>query len=578
MKKINEIIDKIKNNKWIHYAIIILIGIILSIPLRKIQFIKTHDGTLHLLRLIGTANTIKIGEFPAIIAPYFCNNYGYAMNLFYNPLVTYLPLIIKLFTNTYISALKIFASLCIILSGITMYKFVYKVTKKPVIALFSSIVYLIVPYKLSDVYVRFAIGEFAAFIFLPLLFNGMYSLFNENGKEHYLIAIGAIGLLLTHTITTYYTAIICIVYILFNLKKLKEKDVIKKLIINFIFIILITLFFTLPLFEAKQATDYAIFDSKVMSTNNNFVYGNTIDISEFFVKKSNDILGEKLSVTFIIGIPILIFMCLTFFTYKKVDIKYKSFYILSWIFSIISLYMSTKFCPWFIFPDVLCKLQYPWRMLTFFALFISFISGVNLYIFITEIFKKEYLKVIISIIVIVLCVIYTMPLILEYKNVDYSLDQEYEESIINNPIISHYRINREYLPLKAIFKQETYLKEREDKTYVLQGNINIINENKSELKDVLTINNIEEKTVLEFPFFYYPGYEIILETNEETIKLESMESDNGFVSAKIENNISNAKITVEYKGTMIIYISYIVSFISLIVFIIYIINSKNRKE
>lgn len=109
MEKVSRIINQIKENKWIHYAIIIIIGIILSIPLSQIQIRDTHDGILHLLRMIGTNNTFKIGEIPPIVAPYFCNGGGYAMNLFYNPLVTYVPLLIKLFVTSYATSLKIFA-------------------------------------------------------------------------------------------------------------------------------------------------------------------------------------------------------------------------------------------------------------------------------------------------------------------------------------------------------------------------------------------------------------------------------------------------------------------------------------
>lgn len=75
MEKINKVINEIKENKCLHYAIIIIIGVILSIPLSLIQIRDTHDGFLHLLRMIGTNNSLKIGEIPPIIAPYFCRRW-----------------------------------------------------------------------------------------------------------------------------------------------------------------------------------------------------------------------------------------------------------------------------------------------------------------------------------------------------------------------------------------------------------------------------------------------------------------------------------------------------------------------
>ena len=135
---LNKTIEQFKENKYIHYIIIILIGIILSIPLSQIQIRNTHDGSLHMLRLLGTVDTLQIGQFPPLINQNYCNGVGYAMNLFYPPLVTYLPLIIKLFVNNYMITLKIFAGICIVFSGITMYNFVYKVTNKRIVALFSA--------------------------------------------------------------------------------------------------------------------------------------------------------------------------------------------------------------------------------------------------------------------------------------------------------------------------------------------------------------------------------------------------------------------------------------------------------
>lgn len=486
------------------------------------------------------------------------------MNLFYNPLVTYIPLLIKLFIPSYAISLKVFAGLCIILSGITMYKCVFSITNKKTIALFSALVYLMVPYKLGDVYKRFAIGEFAAFIFIPLLFIGMYNLFNQDGKKHFFIAIGAIGLLLTHTITTFYTAIFCLIYVIFNIAKLKEKEVIKKLIINTVFIILVSLFFIMPMLEAKGLADYAIFDSQIMSTNGNYVYKNTLNISEFF----KDI-GEENQTTYIIGIPIFVLMCLSIFAYKNVDKEYKSFYIISLLFSFISLYASTKYCPWFIFPDIICKLQYPWRMLTFFAFFISFAIGVNIYVLLKTLFSKDLTRLIVTSLLIITMVAYTMPILLQYKTEDSSKDEKRETAVLENPYIHHFSINREYLPVKALLVQRTYLQEKEDKIYILQGDAQILEENKQNLTDTAIIEYAMKDTVIEFPFFYYPGYNVTLEKNGEKEELKTIETANGFVGTVIEEDISQARITIEYKGTAITYISYIVSFVAFIMFIVY---------
>ncbi len=573
MEKVKKAINVIKDNKWLHYAIIVVIGVILSIPLCKIQIRDTHDGFLHLLRMLGTNNAFKIGEIPPIVAPYYCNGGGYAMNLFYNPLVTYIPLLIKLFTPTYAMALKIFGGLCIVLSGITMYYFVYQVTKKRLIALFASIIYLIAPYKLGDVYKRFAIGEFASFVFMPLLFIGMYNLFNQDGKKHYFITIGAVGLVLTHTVTTFYMAIFCAIYVLLNVEKFKDKSILKKIIINVVFILLISMCFLAPMLEAKQLADYAIFDSKIMSTNGDYVYSNTIELSEFFTD-----IGKENATTYIIGVPTFVLMCLTIFTFTKVDKKYKDFYIVAILFSIISMFMSSKYCPWFVLPDFLCKLQYPWRMMGFFAFFISFVVGVNIYVLLKMLFDKDITRLIVATVIIVLSVAYTMPIVQQYATDDMQRDEKWENNVVENPYIYHMSINREYLPTKALYLQRTYLKDKENKIYILSGDATIVEEEKKDLSITATLENITEGTVIEFPFFYYPGYEIILEQDGNVVKLKSEESDNGFVSAVVNTDIDNCKISVKYVGTTITYASYIISAFGLLGFALYVIKERKNEK
>ena len=218
---INKAIKQIKENSLVSYIIIILIGIILSISLTKIQIRDTHDGSLHMLRLLGTVDTLEIGQFPPLINQNYCKGVGYSMNLFYPPLVTYLPILLKFITSNYMGALKLFGAICIIASGITMYKLVYQITKKRTIALLSAIFYLIAPYKLANVYKRFAIGEFTAMVFIPLVFLGLYNLIQQDGKKHYYIAIGAIRF---NVITySYYTIYCTILHFIYNIPYRKIK-------------------------------------------------------------------------------------------------------------------------------------------------------------------------------------------------------------------------------------------------------------------------------------------------------------------------------------------------------------------
>lgn len=569
-------LEDVKEDKIIHYILIALAAIIAGIPLINLRIYGTDDGFIHILRIIGVDNILKIGEFPPLIYSKYIRGFGYAINLFYPPIVTYVPLFFRIFNIDYINCLKIYSFITILISGMTMYQLVKEITAKRPIALFAAIVYIFIPYRLETIYNRFAIGEFSAYMFLPLLFLGLYNLFKKDGMKHYYIAISAIGLILCHQITTEYAAIFSLIYVLLNIKQLKNKEIVKKLMINIIFILGITAFFTIPIIEHKIATDYGILSPKIMLSEGKNVANTTIDFKLLFTG-----VDENTNIEFSLGITLIILIIIGIFTYKKTDENYKQEYLLFVLIAIISLFMTTKFFPWGIMPSVLSTLQFAWRMLAFFEFAISIIAAINLYTFINIVSKdKNYLNNILTSITIIILML-TMSKI----NYNYKYDQQkavddktYEENIINSKTISHASINREYLPCKALKLQKNYLINREDRIYILQGNAEIKEENKDGLNLNAQIKNIDKDTVLELPYIYYLGYKVSIEYNNQTKELKNFESDNGFVAVKISEDISDAKITVKYTGTIIEKNSYVISIIFLMGFIIYIIYLKNREE
>mgnify|MGYP005766523427 CR=1 FL=1 len=388
-----------------------------------------------------------------------------------------------------------------------------------------------------------------------------------------LLLYGAIGLMLSHTISTFYTAIFAVAYILFYVKKLKEKGILEKLCINILFILFITAFFWLPMLEAKTAANYAIFNNSIMSTNSKYVQENTLEFYQIFTEKE-----EENGTTFRIGIPTLLFLVASIYTTRKVDKKYKDTYIIFMLFAYISLVMCFHFFPWKWLPNILCKLQYAWRMMGFFDFFIAFICGVNIVILLQNFVKKEKWKYVFSIVFILVSVTYTLNLMQMFQQKDATLDKEYEEYIKNAQTLSHFQINREYLPVNALNEQRTYMLERKDKTYLLEGDTTIIAEEKEDLHMQIQLEDLQAGTRLEFAYIYYPGYQITLEKeNGESIELKAVESEHGYLSAVITEDIENATIHVDYVSTWITKISYGISLVALIGFCFYTFK-QNKKE
>ena len=183
----------------VDFIIILIFSLFISIPLiSKDINVYADDGIQHIARLMGTYQTITEGECPPVIMSNFCNGFGYSWNIFYSPLTAYIPLIFSIFTSSFELMLKLFMVLCSFLSGIAMYSFVKKVTNNRPAGLLASIIYIFAPYRLTDMYMRTAIAELASFIFLPILFHGMYNIFNSEEKsikKSLMLTFGAVGLI-----------------------------------------------------------------------------------------------------------------------------------------------------------------------------------------------------------------------------------------------------------------------------------------------------------------------------------------------------------------------------------------------
>lgn len=606
MKKI---IENIRKDKVIHYIIIIAASLIAAIPLINLRIYGTDDGYVHMLRIFGMEQILKEQNFPPFIYSKFANGFGYAINLFYSPIVTYGPLFFRIFGLHYYTCLKLFAYSTILISCFTMYNFLYDVSKKREIAILGAVIYAFIPYRLETIFNRFAIGEFTAYIFFPMLFHGLFNLLKGDGKKHYYIAIAAIGLILTHTISTEYSAIFALLYIVFNFKQLKNKGVIRKIAINVIFILAITTFFTVPLMEHKILGNYVIFNSTSMKSLPSDVQNSTIKISQLF----KDI-GEVNGVSFKIGIPLIILTLLGIVSYKNVDKNIRSEYITFAVIAMISLAMVTKLFPWIIMPNILTTLQFAWRMLAFFEFALSIICAINLYYFVDIICKKSnknskntkvhtktenlYNMLLLFAIIVIIISMMKIDYNYSYEKEKFLTDEEYETKI--NEKNSIWSINREYLPEKVDVKElgKSYLDYREDKVYVLEGNATIINEKKKDLQLEFDIENYKANTILELPYVYYLGYKVTIEQKDNEIKtkmtntynetrivkidkkstenIRTLESNNGMLAIKLDENIESAHITVKYTGTTIEKVAYVISAISIITFIGYVIYIKKQ--
>lgn len=380
--------------------------------------------------------------------------------------------------------------------------------------------------------------------------------------------------MLTHTLTTEYTALFAIIYLLLNIQKLKNKDVIKKIIVNVIFIITISMFFLAPLLEYRLYSEYTIFSADAMFYKGEDVAATTISLVQLFKDLEPD------GVSFTLGITFTVLMLLGIFTYRKMDNQDKANCLSFLVIAMISLFMTTRFFPWTIMPDLVSTMQFAWRMLAFFEFAMAIFCGYNLFTAISMASNKknEWMKELLVVASIVLIIITMSNINYNYKYEEQKKlpDKEYEEWIKSKEVLSVYSINREYLPYKK--KINEYILSRDNNAHIISGYAEIQEQKKDKLIFNCNAENVLEGTVIELPFISYPGYTITLESDNQKQNIDYYESENGFIEIKILDNMKSVNINVEYTGTIVEKISYIISGISVILFIMYLLYIKRKEK
>lgn len=546
-----------KEKEIINYILIIIASIIISIPLaNKNLNIYRDDGIQHICRIIGTEQTLADKQFLPMIMSNLCNNFGYSWNIFYSPLTAYMSVMFRIFNFSYVNCLKLCMFVIVLLSGLTMYKLTLRITKNKKLATLASIIYILAPYRITDMYIRTALAELASFIFIPIVFEGLYIIVNEE-KKSYKLALGAAGLILTHQVIAMYTAIICFVYLIVFFKKLKSKTVLKNIGVNLLFCILMTSFYWVGLLQHYFSTSYEVFVPGRMEREEVLIFYKA-KFSQLFITSSEQ------TMIYAIGLLSVIGLVLTPIAYKKVPEEYKKTYMFFLITGIVLIGMTLKIFPFEKLPQALTILQFTFRLFTFTSFFFAFVVATNFAILIKD-FKTLDIVVLLTI---------SILLLVPYKSkLDFNL-KDNEERLINGVRITENTgrvhagmASMEYLPTKA-FKNLKYIANRKDEVIVLDNDEAVISDYTKQASNMnCKISNINKETTIELPYIYYLGYRVY--ANGQEIKYT--ESDNGFIQINIAKD---SQIKVKYLGTNEMLISYAVSIISFATIIV--LNHKNK--
>lgn len=503
------------------------------------------DMPFHLNRIQCLAENLKTGVILPSVYGSAINGYGYANSLFYPDLFLYIPAILVAFNMNLVLSYKIFIFLINLATGIATYISIKNILEikniknrkdseffkyEEKIALLSTCIYLVFPYRLIDIYVRSAVGEILAFIFIPIAMWGLYEIFEKEDGNYKVLVLGMVGILSSHIITLFLMSIFVLIFALSNYKKIKEKSVmLLKATIHSVLIGAILLF---PMIEQMLSDTFYYQEYKPLKE--------LFDHSFKLFKIENQLILIALNI-------LLITVILLMFKYikkLKTDISVKYLFIGLYILLLIS-----DFFPWVLVSKIpmMSFIQFPWRLLIFCTWFISIaISTKTIDLFNGTSFKIiSILTILISLFV---ALIYIEPFVGE---------NEYTKSKDYVPHSNSIGFG-EYLPIDYSYKEHGLDKPK----------VNVLNDkeldyslNKKGNQLTIEFKSNSDNLELEIPLIYYKGYKAYV--NDEKVNISK---NDGLININTKNH-SEGTIIVKYKPTLVQITSLLISMSSIILFI-----------
>lgn len=568
-------------------AALLFITIVASAPLMVDYLVQGTDMAFHLYRIQGVADGIRSGQFPVRIQPNWWDEFGYGVSLFYGDLFLYFPAILTLLGYSLQIAYKVYIVALHLLTAWISYKCFMKIVRDEYIALFGACLYTLNIYRLMDIYMRGAVGEFTALTFLPLLIAGIYCI-KEDGWIY--LALGMTGCIQSHILTCEMTVVFLIIFCIVCIKFVIQKTVFVNLCKSVLCTILWNIWFIIPLLNVYSGNynvktggqyvgtiqDRGAFPAEVFKLFINGLVGDQ-GVSGGISGEMGHSVGLALGVGLAISVMVL-------YTYRErigayiretESMEKKPVVVVGGLctgLALIALWLSTNLFPYDpisgwseMWRNLVGHIQFPWRFLGFVSLFCTFAVVCSVRVW-KNINVEQDVAIKLSIVLMIGLTLVGMSAF-------------YHEMLSRETVITR---SHEFLAVHKLMDQTEYLIEGTD-----MGDLNhelIIGDSKVEAElvsrsyttlEIECANNNAYESYIDVPLFYYPCYRAVDRDTGELLNV-----DYG------TNNRVRIVLPAEYTGTcvlkvrerMIWRLTEVISLCSFLGFIFYYMTIYKKKQ
>lgn len=340
------------------------------------------DWRFHLSRIEGIAQALREGQFPVRVYSQAKDGYGYAPSLFYGELFLYFPAVLRLLGMSVQGAYRTYAiAVQALTAGISFFSF-RQMFRHNKTAMVGSILYMLAPYHIYNIYWRTAVGEYTALAFLPLIPAALSLLYAQQKPDRHTARVACAELVVsfgalvqTHIISLELATLSTAVFCLYHFRRTFTKRILGVWVTAAGLVVLLNLWFLVPFLTLMLGGGY------------NNMYGGESFAGGLSVQKNGLWLSELLSwredhnsigVVLVAGLVAFVWCWFT----QGPAMPQRERKIGAWaaVLGTLACWMCTNTFPWGILGSLpvvgrlLLAIQFPWRYFSLATLLLVLVS------------------------------------------------------------------------------------------------------------------------------------------------------------------------------------------------------------
>lgn len=239
------------------------------------------DIVFHLYRIEGLSKGLAAGELPVRMQTSQVWGMGYPVSVFYGDLLLYPVALLHLTGLSIAACYKCYVVFISLLTMMAMYALVRRMLKSDLAGMLASVVWTLAPYRLLNMYVRAAVGEYTALAMLPLLAYGLYLVFwgDDDAMGWAWFAVGLALVVCSHTLSALMVLAVLVPILVLLLLARHDAHVLRCAALTTVATLALAAWFILPFVSAYLSEDLLV--EHASATTRAFAYDNAAFFDQF---------------------------------------------------------------------------------------------------------------------------------------------------------------------------------------------------------------------------------------------------------------------------------------------------------